>query len=482
MSVRREETRSRTDPLAPAGRRTCTASLRHWVEEARKRGGYTETEALAAEIEPILEELEEAERELYARADELATGLTDAESERRLYHELFDHGPLPYVTTDTRGAIVRSNQAAAGLLGVDRARLEGTHLAEWLADPDRLRARLEDLGAGEPASAWEAEARPWADAPIPVEVSARRIDRPDVPVPEILWVLRDIRAEHEGRERKRQLHRAQAARAALEQVALRARFLSAASGRLMAVHDPADVWRAAAELAAEHATAALAVESLDDRSVRVRAVGGEEGVRRPLATLLGRTLELDGPAPEPVPLAAIRTALAVGDPEVVSPADGADPPGARIVIPVRPSGLPQGALAIWLTPEARIGEELLMVRSLAERVAVALESAAMFQELIRARRRAEEASAVEADFLSIVSHELRTPLTAIISYAELLEDRADELPDRLGHYARQIGAAADHQRQLVQQILAYERVQRGEDAVVPEELDFRKAADRKSVV
>src|ERR1041384_1483098 len=42
-------------------------------------------------------------------------------------------------------------------------------------------------------------------------------------------------------------------------------------------------------------------------------------------------------------------------------------------------------------------------------------------ELVQARRVAEQPSAAKSRFLSMMSHDLRTPLTAITGYAELLE-------------------------------------------------------------
>lgn len=393
----------------------------------------------------------------------------------RRYRTLFDNAPLPLLTTDTDGRILEANHASSELIGRDPQELRATSLLDYLTGESDLHGRIRRLAGGRPVRPWESELRPAGGNAVPVEVSARLVESQDTEGAEIQWVIQDVRARRESGERERELHREQAARAALEQVAGRARFLSDASARLMGVLDPDRVWAVAAELAGEQAEATLLLATEDEERVRVRGVGGSTEGRRDLEPLLGTVLDLKGRTPERVPLGAIRVALELGQPEVVpAPENPPDSAGACLVLPIDSHGNRLGAMSIWLRPRARIGEELLVARNLADRVAVALESAAMFQELARARREAEEASTAEADFLSIVSHELRTPLTAIVSYAELLEDRAAELPEKLERYAHQIAAAAEHQRQLVEQILSYKRVQREGAALEPEELDFRK--------
>lgn len=83
-------------------------------------------------------------------------------------------------------------------------------------------------------------------------------------------------------------------------------------------------------------------------------------------------------------------------------------------------------------------------------------------QLLQARRTAEEASAAKAKFLSMMSHDLRTPLTAISGLAELLltgfhgpmkPDQEDEL--------REIRSAARELGQLLDDILSFVQLDSG---------------------
>jgi PAS domain S-box-containing protein len=457
-------------------------ALSRWVEIARERTGSGQADAVAEEVDTYLEELQVAEEELRVQNDELEAALREAEAQRRRYAELFDNAPLPYLTTDPSGAILEANRQAAELLGVSQERLQRKPLPLYLAGGGDLRTRISQVAACEAVEPWETviQSRDGADIPVAVivrpVVSAAQAGAGGSAT-EIQWVLQDIRPRRDARARERDLHREQAARAALEQVAIRARFLSDASRRLMGVLEPVRVWRLAAELASEQSAAALVVEAGSENGapVVVRGVAGER--TRELEGWVDRELgELEDAAAR-IPVQVLHRALERGEPEVVtSTPDQADDTGACLVVPIRSPERTLGAMVLWLRAGARIGEELLVARNLADRFALALESAALFEEVVRSRRIAEEASTTEADFLSIVSHELRTPLTAIVSYAELLEDRAAELPDRTARYAHQIATAADHQRQLVEQILSYKNLQREGDRVDLEELDYRKVS------
>jgi signal transduction histidine kinase len=64
-------------------------------------------------------------------------------------------------------------------------------------------------------------------------------------------------------------------------------------------------------------------------------------------------------------------------------------------------------------------------------------------------------------FVSAVTHELRTPLTTVSMYAEMLEE--DMVPDEFKrrHYLSTLRAEAERLGHLVENVLAYSRIERG---------------------
>jgi PAS domain S-box-containing protein len=422
------------------------------------------------------------EAEVRAQSAALQKALDQVDLQRRRFEDLFRHAPIPYLITDIDGRIREGNDAAAALLRIPPSRIAGQPLAAYIMPGGELRDQLARLARSERIENWQTELRPRGGDAVPVRVSAMAGTAPSTGETEIRWVVRDVRPERASRERERHLHREQAARATLEQVAERAGFLSDASARLMGVLNPGAVWQIAAVLAESHAAGVVLLERASDAEGRleVRSIGGSGRVRERLDALRDRVVDVEREpnGDDVLPIQAMRATLRHQAPEVVRAGKTAtDEHAGVLVVPLFTERRLIGLMTVWLPPGRRLGEEVLMHRSLAERIGLALEAATLFEEVVRARRRAEEATAAESDFLAMVSHELRTPLTAIVSYAELLESRSSELPPKLARYAHQIAGAAKHQRQLVEQILSYKQIQREAAAgAEPEEMDFRDVA------
>jgi PAS domain S-box-containing protein len=514
----------------PSGR-GYAARVRRWLNRVTAREAQgADARELAARMDAQLERLRHAEAELKVQGEALRKALAQADRERRRYRELFHGAPVPYLTTTVEGRIRDINVEAARLLHLQPSQAPGKPLPAFVRDPAELRSRLARLARMEGMQDWSTEVVPRDGQPIPVEMSAAAVDAPDGEALEILWLLRDTRHERAAQVRERQLHQEQAARAAIVRVAERSRQLADMSGRLMGIVDPAAVWTTAATILEAQATAValLEFEAGDgaDPEVRVRGIGGNRAARRRLDAVLGRALDLAraaeslgipvdimvriarGGEPEVAPsrdeaAAHIEGEAAPhGDGEAAKHGDGeaagdgnaeAAPhgdgeaaedgereaegwTGPALVVALRGRDSTLGAMVLRLGPDANVGEELLVNGHLSDRIALALETARLFQEVVLARRKAEEAGAAETDFLSMISHELRTPLTAMVSYAQLLEERVDELPGKLRRYAHQIAAAAHHQRELVEQVIAYQGLQRHPSGGDPEELDFRDVA------
>jgi PAS domain S-box-containing protein len=110
-------------------------------------------------------------------------------------------------------------------------------------------------------------------------------------------------------------------------------------------------------------------------------------------------------------------------------------------------------------------EDLAVAEELARRAAIAIDNARLYRE-------AQEANRAKADFLAVMSHELRTPLNAIMGYSDLLdaEISGPVLPKQRRQLSR-IRASARHLLQLIEEILAFARMEEGGEEVLLEEVD-----------
>ena len=67
-------------------------------------------------------------------------------------------------------------------------------------------------------------------------------------------------------------------------------------------------------------------------------------------------------------------------------------------------------------------DDTRLLQLVADRIALAIDNARLFEEERTARREAEEASRAKDEFLTTISHELRTPLTPIIGWIHMIRN------------------------------------------------------------
>jgi CheY-like chemotaxis protein/nitrogen-specific signal transduction histidine kinase len=93
----------------------------------------------------------------------------------------------------------------------------------------------------------------------------------------------------------------------------------------------------------------------------------------------------------------------------------------------------------------------------ADRVALAIEHARLYEVERQARRQAEEANRMKDEFLALVSHELRSPLNAILGYAALLRYCGLDA-QKIKHAAEVIERSGKAQAQLIDDLLDTARI------------------------
>jgi PAS domain S-box-containing protein len=134
-------------------------------------------------------------------------------------------------------------------------------------------------------------------------------------------------------------------------------------------------------------------------------------------------------------------------------------PLSYLIQPLNARGRIIGTLSFVTTGTSRryTGDDLAFARELAERAALAVDNARLYQQAQQAQQQAEEASRTKDEFLATVSHELRTPLNAIIGWAHLLQ--SGQLDNAAAEHAMEvIGRNARVQAQIVNDLLDVSRI------------------------
>ena len=157
---------------------------------------------------------------------------------------------------------------------------------------------------------------------------------------------------------------------------------------------------------------------------------------------------------------------------------------AFALVPLSVGGRVLGALAVNFARPGRLREgDRELLELFAAHTAAALERARLGAERQTAQRalaaRAAEAAALREldrlknEFLSTISHELRTPLTVVHGFAQLLTERATVLDHAaVEAQAQRILSASTQLAHLVQDLLDFARLERGEVAVHPQDGDL----------
>jgi PAS domain S-box-containing protein len=101
----------------------------------------------------------------------------------------------------------------------------------------------------------------------------------------------------------------------------------------------------------------------------------------------------------------------------------------------------------------------------------------------RLYRGAQAASEAKSEFMATMSHELRTPLNAIIGYADLLDMGVPgTLPGDARQYVQRIRLAATHQKQLIEDVLMFNRLEAGQEHAEPRMVNIGELVNELTAV
>lgn len=93
--------------------------------------------------------------------------------------------------------------------------------------------------------------------------------------------------------------------------------------------------------------------------------------------------------------------------------------------------------------------------------------------LVAAKEAAEHANAAKTEFLTNVSHELRTPMHAILSFAQMGEDRASKVtPEKLKDYFHRVVTSGNRLLTLLDELLDISKLESGRMALHPSQTDL----------
>jgi signal transduction histidine kinase len=388
-------------------------------------------------------------------------GPVRARSDERL-REIIDRLADGVVIVARDGVVRFANPAAAALFGRPAEELVGHEFGFPTLAGETTEIDVVRRGGATAAAELRAVETEWEGAPA------------------FLVSLRDVTDRREAEARRRQAESEQAARRHAESEARRARFLSNVSSVLSASLDYHATLSVLAKLAVPELADWCVIDVLeeDGRMARVAAAHSDSD-REPLLGVLCEEFppRRDGPS-------AASRAIRTGQPVYVPDADerwlasvASTPEHAALVralgirsliaVPLVARAETLGVVTLVCAQRAYRRNDLATAEDFAQRAALSISNARLYAA-------AQEASRAKSEFLAVMSHELRTPLNAVTGYADLLQAGiGGEVSERQRAYLDRIKDGARHLEGIIDEILAFSRMEAGQEFVHRRRVDLR---------
>jgi signal transduction histidine kinase len=439
----------------------------------------------------------------------LAAARLEAEDWRRVavgqsaaYRAFMEHaGEAIFVVDPGTGRILDGNATLLSLTGrrdrdlrrmtvdriIDHPVHGGPGLLPWLGSAPVVRDS-------------DAQLLRWRGEPVPVALTAARIDLPDRTVLHVI--------AHDTTRERRALGGLREAKDTLSA-------LTISGARLMELHDEAAIVETLAlELSRLGLHVGILGEApLDDlageRRFRWRFHSFPAELMRSVEVELGFSITDLRIDPEDAPL--IKRCLDEGATLVIDKArapvhdllGGSTPEQARaigrlfgyrrvVLAPLRSAGRSTGLLAVTAPPGRRVDPQA--IDAFALQASIALEKARLFgalreerahleyevdrrtRELQAAVRALEETDRKKDNFLANISHELRTPLVTVIGYTDLLlAQKLGELQPRQRAALSVVLSSGKRLRGFIDELLEFSRHELTREALHPEPFDVVEA-------
>ncbi len=156
----------------------------------------------------------------------------------------------------------------------------------------------------------------------------------------------------------------------------------------------------------------------------------------------------------------------------VSTAVDDSPAATQLAVAIRSDGAPLGLITLESRhPHAFTEEDILFAERLADRAAVAIAKARLYEQVLQANQ-------TKSEFISLVTHELRIPMTSIRGYADLLlAEMAGPLSDSQKQFLRTIRRNLDRMAVLVADLGDINRIESGRMTFEPAAFDLNELVE-----